>query len=118
MTRWPLSSGRAGRLADGAEAEARQAIELAPDNAGYHAALAGVLWQAGRRGDAEAEARQAIELTPDNADYHDTLARVLGQAGRREDAEAEARRAIDLAPDNARYHDTPLLRPPADGPAG
>ncbi len=55
---------QAGRL-DDAEAEARRAIELAPDTANHHGILARVLWQAGRLGDAEAEARRATELAPD-----------------------------------------------------
>lgn len=75
-----------------------KAVELNPEHAGAHEALARVL---GRR---EVDAARAVELAqravslePRDSGQRVTLSWLLDKAGRRDDAIAEARRAVALA---------------------
>ena len=65
-----------GRYAD-AEAAYRQAIRLAPGNAGAHHGLGRVLDELRRYPEAEAAYRQAIRLAPDYAGAQQSLAELL-----------------------------------------
>lgn len=76
---------RAGRI-DEAVAAARGALELWPDNAGFHHHLAALLISQGEFTVAEAALRRAIELEPASAPHHYVLAEMFASQGRVEDA--------------------------------
>jgi predicted Zn-dependent protease len=61
---------------DRALEHARKAIELAPDNAGYHDTLAEVHFQRGERDLALAEARRALKLAPQRSYLRKQLQRI------------------------------------------
>ena len=85
---------------DRAIAAYQRAVELAPDNASYHASLAGVLSQQGEGGQAIVEYEQAAQLDPRNASYQVRLADLYRDAGRAEDAKAAYQAALALRPDD------------------
>ena len=64
---------------DRALADARKAVELAPDSAGYHDTLAEVLFQLGKKDEAAAEQKKAIALSPAREYFKKQLKRI--QAG-------------------------------------
>ncbi|SRR5581483_6059302 len=82
-----------------AEQAALKAIELDPELADGHVALAQVRlryswdWQA-----AEREVKRALELNPGLAEAHDVYCEVLGVVGRLDEALAEAKLAFQLEP--------------------
>ena len=92
------------------EAALRRAAELAPGNPVALAALAGLLLEAGRSGEALPYARQAVWLGPFSSDVLDTYASVAGDLGNCPQAVLAARRALDVFPDEG--------DPAAAGPAG
>lgn len=81
-----------------AQAALTKAVELNPEHARAHEALARAL---GRRevelGRAVELAQRAVALEPLDADQRVTLSWLLEKAGRRDDAQAEARRAVAVA---------------------
>jgi tetratricopeptide (TPR) repeat protein len=90
-----------GEAFDNARSAATKAIELDPNLAAAHAALAHVLayrdWDwAG----ADREFRRALELAPSDADTHHLYARLLAAVGRLPEALDHVRRADDLDPLN------------------
>src|SRR5205814_7068701 len=94
-------------------AAARKALELDPDLAQAHAALAVAAWQYRRDwAGADAEFRRALELQPGLAETHHFYAMYLSALGRDSAALAEIRRALELDPlaprTNTNYGD--LLR--------
>ena len=91
-----LSQGRAA---------ARRALELDPDLAQAHAALAFTLWQYDRDWDAaEREFRKAIELQPSYASAHHFYALYLAARERDSEALAEIRKALELDPFSPRIN--------------
>jgi cytochrome c-type biogenesis protein CcmH/NrfG len=81
------------------EAALRRAAELAPRNPVALAALAEMLLQAGRSGEALPPARQAVQLGPFSPDVLDTYAAVSADLGNCEQAVLASRRALDVFPD-------------------
>jgi protein O-mannosyl-transferase len=62
-----------------AEAAAREAIRLAPQEPGYHAALGAILLAAHKTSDAEKEFTLELQLHPDNAQAKQGLASIVAQ---------------------------------------
>jgi tetratricopeptide (TPR) repeat protein len=81
------------------EAALRRAAELAPRNPVALSALAEMLLQAGRSGEALPPARQAVQLGPFSPGALDTYAAVSADLGNCEQAVLASRRAIDVLPD-------------------
>ena len=77
---------------------ARKALELDPDVAGAHVALASTYMRQWHWAEAEAEYRRALELNPNDAVAHLGLSGWLLCHGRTEEALAWARRGRDLDP--------------------
>jgi predicted CXXCH cytochrome family protein len=86
-----------------AEATARRAFTLSPDDAGSWATLGWVLWQE----DKGAEARQALEkavaLEPDMPEVHNNLALVRWGMGDQAGGEQEFREALRIQPGIAEW---------------
>jgi Flp pilus assembly protein TadD len=82
------------------EAALRRAAELAPRNPVALSALAEMLLQAGRSGEALPPARQAVQLGPFSPDILDTYAAVSADLGNCEQAVLASRRALDVLPDD------------------
>lgn len=86
------------RNAKGAEAEYRQAAELAPASAEPKIGLASLLANFGQIEEAVELLQQAVRLEPLSTNAHFDLARLLTSLGRYDDAVRSARQAIDLQP--------------------
>ena len=56
----------------------RKAVELAPDNAGYHLALGKLLEKVNELSEAKEHYEAAVDLMPDNVDAHEALTRLSG----------------------------------------
>ena len=84
----------------GREAALRRAVELAPRNPVALAALADLLLEAGRSGEALPLARQAVQLGPFSPDVLDTYASVAADLGNCGQAVLAGRRALDVFPDD------------------
>jgi len=82
------------------EAALRRAAELAPRNPLALSALAEMLLEAGRSGEALPSARQAVQLGPFSPDVLDTYAAVSADLGNCEQAVLASRRALDVLPDD------------------
>jgi putative PEP-CTERM system TPR-repeat lipoprotein len=87
----------ADRRYEMAEAQLRQILRLAPDNAAANNNLAWVLWAQKRPGALEA-AERANRMAPNRPTYMDTLATVLADQGQLERALTLQRQAVELAP--------------------
>ncbi len=81
------------------EAALRRATELAPSNPLALSALAEMLLQAGRSGEALPPARKAVQLGPFSPDVLDTYAAVAADLGNCPQAQLASRRALDVFPD-------------------
>ncbi len=79
----------------------RKAVELAPRNPVALAALADVLLEAGRSGEALPFARQAVQLGPFSPPVLDVYAAVTGDLGNCQQSVLASRRALDVLPDGA-----------------
>jgi TolB-like protein/DNA-binding winged helix-turn-helix (wHTH) protein/Flp pilus assembly protein TadD len=77
---------------------ARKALELDPELAEAHVALAGVYQKQWQWAEAEAEYKRALELKPNDAAAHVGLANWLMCHGRMDEAVAWSRRARELDP--------------------
>ena len=84
---------------DGAEADLRYAVELAPRAASHRQTLATLLALRGTLDGAMAEAREATRLDPLSPAPHSDRGQVLEIAGDLDAAERAYRRALDLNPD-------------------
>ena len=90
----------------GAERAFRKALELAPDSALVHDALANLDARQSRYAEALPHARRAVELAPDLADLHVTLGRVLTDTGALDQAAEQLRLALDIEPAHAPAHES------------
>jgi len=84
-----------------AEAEARRALELAPQNVSTVDSLATLMGVLGRLDESVALGQQAIALDPLRTTVHFNLALSLIALGRYDEAEAALRKAIELQPQSA-----------------
>lgn len=84
-----------------AEAEYRQAAQLAPASAEPKIGLASLLANFGQIEEAVELLQQAVRLEPLSTNAHFDLARLLTSLGRYDDAARSARQAIDLQPGGA-----------------
>ena len=95
-------------LADGdvdrALTRAEEAVEMEPERAEGHEALAALYLEAGRHDDAIRESRLAVELDPLSERAQAVLVRALYFARDFEDAVDEARIALQLSPENLFTH--------------
>ncbi len=82
----------------GSERELRQAVHLAPHDAGAEFALASILNRLGKEDEAEAATRRAIAKGMDAAPAHALLGRILGKQGRLAEAEEAWRLAVQRDP--------------------
>ena len=89
---------------DGAEAENRRALQLAPNDGGAKFLLGGALAILGQMDEAITLTRQALATNPLNARWHSRLASFLSGLGRLDQAEQAIRKAIELQPTAASYH--------------
>ena len=86
--------------------EKQRAIELEPENAGYHASLGVTLHEMKYYEKSLEEKQKAVELEPDNAEYHHNQGLTFYVMGRYEDSKKESEKALKIDPDNARYHES------------
>lgn len=91
-----LPSQKDWRLTDNSEAYARKAIELAPNLAAAHSALAFVQDLKGPV--ALAELQRAVELDPSDYEAFNWLSAALKDQGRAEEGIAALRRAVEIEP--------------------
>jgi len=84
------------------EAALRRATELAPRNATALSALAAMLLESGRSGEALPPARQAVQLSPFSPDVLDTYGSVVADLGNCPQAVLASRRALDVFPDEGK----------------
>ena len=87
-----------------AEAHARKAVALRPDDPNGYVNLGAALQQQNRLEEAQSAYARALAIDPDSAVTHSNLSDLYGRLGRLSDAEASARRAIALGPVNSDYH--------------
>jgi pentatricopeptide repeat protein len=100
-----ISSGKVGlplhdRIPK-AKSAALQSLQIDPQLAAGHTALAHVLWQDWQWTGAEQEFRKAIEISPEDAQAHQLFSLLLSSLGRHEEALREARLGVDLDPVSA-----------------
>jgi tetratricopeptide (TPR) repeat protein len=81
-----------------AEAAARRALALDPDNSSARVALGSVLRDSWQWPEAEAEFLEALELDPDNQEAHLQYAEMLWGTGRLDESLVETGRALALDP--------------------
>lgn len=82
------------------EAALHRAVELAPRNPVALSALARVLLEVGRSGEALPPARQAVQLGPFSPEILDTYAAVAADLGNCPQAMLASQRALDVFPDD------------------
>jgi len=88
----------------GAEADARRAVELAPNDGGSKFSLGVSLATFGKPTEAIALTQQAIETNPLRASWDTWLATYLMSLGRYDEAETAVRKAIALQPGGTGYY--------------
>jgi len=86
-----------------AEAEARRALALAPEDAGSWATLGWVLWQQDKGTEARQALEKAIALEPDLPEVHNNLAQVRWGMGDQAGGEQEFREALRIQPGVAEW---------------
>ena len=82
----------------GADANFKQALELAPGDAGILRAAGSLAQYLGRLGAAESMYRKSIEIEPLYPNSYKNLALILYYQGRQEEARSAANKALDLLP--------------------
>jgi len=92
----PADSAYWARSLDDAEAAARRALELDPENASATVALANALRDHWQWSAAEAAYVRALSLDPDNVEAYQQYAEFLAYVGRSGEALVVARRALSL----------------------
>jgi len=89
---------------DEAEGDYKQAVDLAPNDAGAHAALANLYLLEHKDPAAQAEFMRVLELDPKNAASHMALGNLYNQQAQFPMAEAQYRAAIAIDPSKSNYH--------------
>jgi tetratricopeptide (TPR) repeat protein len=89
---------------DESEAQLREEIKLAPDNALAYMRIADILLKTQRPEDALSNAESAVQLDPEAAGGHELLGRSLLEVGKTEAAVKELEIASRLAPNYAEVH--------------
>jgi len=89
---------------DEAEGDYKQAVDLAPNDAGAHAALANLYLLEHKDPAAQAEFMRVLELDPKNAASHMALGNLYNQQAQFQMAEAQYRAAIAIDPSKSNYH--------------
>lgn len=89
---------------DEAEGDYKQAVDLAPNDAGAHAALANLYLLEHKDAAAQAEFMRVLELDPKNAASHMALGNLYNQQAQYAMAEAQYRAAIAIDPSKSNYH--------------
>jgi len=89
---------------DEAEAQLREEIKLAPDNALPYMRMADILLKTRRSEDAVSNAKRAVQLDPEAAGGHELLGRSLLEVGKTEAAIKELEIASRLAPNYPEVH--------------
>lgn len=85
--------------------EGKHAVEMAPNSAFVHAALAYTLKNAGRPEEAIIFYKKAIRLSPiSDSWYASDLGNCYGMLGRYEDAISAYKKAINISPESPYYH--------------
>jgi adenylate cyclase len=93
------------RQYDKAIAEGKRAVEMAPNSAFVHAALAFSLKNAGRPEEAIILYKKALRLSPiSDSWYVSDLGTCYGMLGRYEEAITAFKKAINLSPESPHYH--------------
>jgi adenylate cyclase len=87
-------------ISNNAEPAARRALELDPDSAEGHAALAHVHWMLDRFEDCISEAETAIRINPSLAEAYLSLGVILATVGNFQEAIVNGRKAYELDPLN------------------
>ncbi len=89
---------------DEAEGDYKQAIDLAPNDAGPHAALGNLYLLEHKDPAAQAEFMRVLELDPKNAPAHMALGNLYNQQAQYSMAEAQYRAALAIDPSKSNYH--------------
>jgi tetratricopeptide (TPR) repeat protein len=89
---------------DEAEGDYKQAVDLAPNDAGTHAALANLYLLEHKDTAAQAEFMRVLELDPKNAAAHMALGNLYNQQAQYAMAEAQYRAAIAIDSSKSNYH--------------
>ncbi|HEY7872469.1 MAG TPA: tetratricopeptide repeat protein [Rudaea sp.] len=89
---------------NGAEAEYRRAVQLAPNDGNVMFSLGNLLAMLGQPEQAVALSRQALATDPLNANWYHWLAAYFSGLGRLDEAEQAIRKAIELQPAAESYH--------------
>jgi tetratricopeptide (TPR) repeat protein len=89
---------------DEAEGDYKQAIDLAPNDAGSHAALANLYLLEHKDSAAQAEYMRVLDLDPKNASAHMALGNLYNQQAQYPMAEEQYRAAIAIDPSKSNYH--------------
>lgn len=84
-----------------AESAAKKALELAPESAEVHEAMANVQMGLDRIGPAKTELEEAIRINPNLANAHDLLGDIHSTFGRFDESIAAFRKALSLDPVSA-----------------
>ena len=94
----------------GAEATARKAIELYPDDWMVHSTLAYLFYRQSRFAEAAASFEETLARAPDNVRTLSNLAGLYHMLGRSDDAATTLQRAIEIAPSTRAYNNLGTLR--------
>ena len=98
---WELySTTREARYVDDAVQASKNAVALAPDDAGVRVALGVTLTRSGRNAEAVQELQRATAAEPNHDEARRYLGRALAALGRVDEAVAEWRKALTIRPNN------------------
>jgi serine/threonine protein kinase/tetratricopeptide (TPR) repeat protein len=98
---WELySTTREARYVDDAVQASKNAVALAPDDAGVRVALGVTLTRSGRNAEAVQELQRATAVEPNHDEARRYLGRALAALGRVDEAVAEWRKALTIRPNN------------------
>jgi tetratricopeptide (TPR) repeat protein len=89
---------------DEAEGDYKQAVDLSPNDAGAHAALANLYLLEHKDPAAQNEFRRVLELDPKNAASHMALGNLYNQQAQYPMAEEQYRAALAIDPSKSNYH--------------
>jgi serine/threonine-protein kinase len=98
---WELyNTTREARYAEDAVQASKNAVALAPDDAGVRVALGVTLTRSGRNAEAVQELQRATAAEPNHDEARRYLGRALAALGRVDEAVAEWRKALTIRPNN------------------